>query len=690
MFSFLNSAVLLAAAAALIPLILHLFSKRRVKVVEFSSLKHLKQMQKRQVRRLKIRQLLLLLLRMLIILAVVLAFARPTTEGGNIGSHAEVSAVVVVDNSASMQRYVADGVLYDLAVERTEELLATFSESDDIAVVPTVPLVEVETADVFTSAAVALEKLRRLAASDLPGDMEQALDRAGSLLETAANLNKELYIISDRQRSALPEAPLLAETGANVYILDLPLEENDNAGILTVDFGGQLILPGHDFDITATLKNYSGEARDDLIVSLFLDGTRVAQTDAVVGAGEQAAVRFSRSVSRAGLHSGYVELSDDAFPGDNRWYFSFTIPEQFNVLIINDDPASRLMSLALSPSPDMAQYWSVKIAATDELSGINVFDYDAIFLSGIPRLPQMYVDRLKAFVRNGRSLFLSYGAGTPLDQYNAVWAPVTGVSIDEPIDPDFTRAGYYTLADVDIDHPVFNVFSFDQNQPPEIKFYTLPTVSAGVDANVIAGFSGNRPALVESSLGRGRILTWLAPMAPQYNDLAGHSFFVPFVSRIAEYLASGLSSYDMTLFSGQTITRSVELSGGIDSPVEMETPDSLRVTLPPEEQQGALVVRARPINRPGIYHLYFQGREIDRFAVNINPTECNLTAVDADQFADALGAPQAPLLEEDVALAGAVAELRFGKELWQVFLWVAAILMALEMLLSRSGRTEQE
>ena len=79
MFNFLNTSVLFAAAAALIPLIIHLFSKRKVKIIDFSSLKHLKAMQRRQVRRLKIRQLLLLILRMLIILLVVLAFARPTT-----------------------------------------------------------------------------------------------------------------------------------------------------------------------------------------------------------------------------------------------------------------------------------------------------------------------------------------------------------------------------------------------------------------------------------------------------------------------------------------------------------------------------------------------------------------------------------------------------------------------------------
>ena len=106
MFSFLNTTFLLAAAAALIPLIIHLFSKRKVKTVEFSSVRHLKAMQKRQVRKLKIKQYLLLLLRMLIILLVVLAFARPTTKSNSVGAHAAVTGIIVLDNSGSMNRYV--------------------------------------------------------------------------------------------------------------------------------------------------------------------------------------------------------------------------------------------------------------------------------------------------------------------------------------------------------------------------------------------------------------------------------------------------------------------------------------------------------------------------------------------------------------------------------------------------------
>jgi len=93
-------------------------------------------MQKRQVRRLKIRQLLLLLLRMLIILVAVLAFARPASKGGYLGSHAGVSSIILLDRSASMSRQVKDGETFYLAKKCAENILENFGQSDELIVIP--------------------------------------------------------------------------------------------------------------------------------------------------------------------------------------------------------------------------------------------------------------------------------------------------------------------------------------------------------------------------------------------------------------------------------------------------------------------------------------------------------------------------------------------------------------------------
>ncbi|MGH8015351.1 MAG: BatA domain-containing protein, partial [Candidatus Zixiibacteriota bacterium] len=230
MFSFLNTGVLLAATAALIPLIIHLFSRRRVKIVEFSSLKHLQAMQRRQVRRLRIRQLLLLLLRMLIIFTVVLAFARPTTSGGSIGSHASVSAVILFDNSGSMNRYVKDGLLFDLAKKMALELLENFGEGDELAVL-TYGEEEFLNRDIsFTSPAIVREKISSMVPGYSGGNLGSALDKASELMQSAHNLNRELYIISDRQRNSLPEEVKSLDSTIMVYLVELPLEEAENIG----------------------------------------------------------------------------------------------------------------------------------------------------------------------------------------------------------------------------------------------------------------------------------------------------------------------------------------------------------------------------------------------------------------------------------------------------------------------------
>jgi len=689
MFSFLNTTVLFAAVAALIPLLIHLFSKRKVKVVEFSSLKHLKAMQRRQVRRLKIRQLLLLIIRTLIILMVVLAFARPTVRSGRIGSHASVSAVILFDNSASMNRDVTDGNLFEIARERTLEVLDNFGEADQVAFIALAADADMEQYPSFGSVALAREQLKRLTCGSTRADIESALGRTADLLTNASNLNREIYLVTDRQRHSLPDTAGLHDVEANIYLVDLAIESAENCGATSVDFGGQLIIPGHDFQISASVKNYGAIDREDMIASLFLDGNRVAQIDFRVDAGGETAIDFTRAVSTSGFHSGRVEISDDIFAADNSYHFAFSIPQRFNLLVIDGDQSGGLIGLALVPSQSINQYWSVKTATADQLSGVDFLDYDVIILTGSPRLPDTYVGRLKGFLRRGNALMLTYGRTTNVDDFNRNWGNVAGVRYEAPMRDDFTRAGYYTFSSINIDHPVFSVFNLERNHPPEVKFYTLPQVVTDPQSQTLLRFTGDRPALVENEYAGGKVLTFTGPVGPEYSDLTGHAFFVPFISRAAEYLASNLSSFDLRLFCGDNITRTVSLKNSVMGSLELMTPDSGRYALTPLEEKGALVLRVKPSNQPGLYHINYAGREIDRFALNIDPAECDLTAADKDQFVTAIGADDPFELEPDADMAAFIAESRHGKELWQLFLWIAAALIAAEILLSRAANHEE-
>ncbi|MEC9112205.1 MAG: BatA domain-containing protein, partial [Verrucomicrobiota bacterium] len=103
--SFLNPALLMGAAALAIPIIVHLLNRRRFKRVKWAAMRFLEVSLERNQRRMKVEDWILLLLRLVIVALIVLALSRPATDwikSSGLGS--TVTASVIVDSSASMQR----------------------------------------------------------------------------------------------------------------------------------------------------------------------------------------------------------------------------------------------------------------------------------------------------------------------------------------------------------------------------------------------------------------------------------------------------------------------------------------------------------------------------------------------------------------------------------------------------------
>ena len=103
--SFLNPALLMGAAALAIPIIVHLLNRRRFKRVKWAAMRFLEVSLERNQRRMKVEDWILLIIRLVIVALIVLALSRPATDwikSSGLGS--TVTASVIVDSSASMQR----------------------------------------------------------------------------------------------------------------------------------------------------------------------------------------------------------------------------------------------------------------------------------------------------------------------------------------------------------------------------------------------------------------------------------------------------------------------------------------------------------------------------------------------------------------------------------------------------------
>src|ERR1051325_11967301 len=88
------------AAAAAVPLLLHLLRRRIGTRVDFPAVRYLEKAEQEHSARLRLRNWLLMALRVIAVLLVALAAMRPVARVGGAG-HAPTAIAIVVDNSLS-------------------------------------------------------------------------------------------------------------------------------------------------------------------------------------------------------------------------------------------------------------------------------------------------------------------------------------------------------------------------------------------------------------------------------------------------------------------------------------------------------------------------------------------------------------------------------------------------------------
>src|SRR5436190_388416 len=207
--TFLNPLYLIGLAASALPVLFHLFARRRSRRVEFSSLRFLQKLEKTSMRAIKIRQILLLIIRTLLITAVVLAFARPALRGylgGFFGSsHANTSMVLLIDNSASMSRSDDRGELLKQTREAANSLASLLTEGDEATVIPLASIERGKEYRPLHSKRDVSNAIADVRIADRSAALGDGLRMASSVLAQSHNVNKEVYLLSDGQLRNLRE-----------------------------------------------------------------------------------------------------------------------------------------------------------------------------------------------------------------------------------------------------------------------------------------------------------------------------------------------------------------------------------------------------------------------------------------------------------------------------------------------------
>jgi len=686
--SFLNSTILLLGSLALIPILIHLFNRQRVKRLEFSSVRYLKSLQKTRMRRLKIKQLILLILRTLIILTLVVAFARPTTEGSYskaLGSAAQASVVIMIDNSLSMLTETTEGTLFETARQSALEVCNNIASGDKIAVLAfnnkPIPLT-----NGFTSNHdFVRESLKKLTATRLGTKPQTAFEKALELLSASENYVKEIYIFSDLAGPDWKDIITLKnDENIKIYLNRLIKEDYENLKVTAINFGHSLIYPGRPVTISAEIINESKRRVDNLLVSLFVDQKRIAQTDISLSAHLTEKVSFTNIFENPGEHSGYIELTNDDLLEDNRWYFTISIPDQINVLALNESETDdHFLKLAFKPLPDSPTHINLTMGAQSRLASLDLFQYDLVLLHSSSLVSQADISKLASYVKSGGSILMFIPDDQNKDILNQkLFHPVFGTKLVSQ-QSVVQGEGFYRLSSLDFAHPIFSRFAeIDKDYLPEPDFYNLMQIATPGQGKTLASFSSGSPAIIEASWGSGKIIAFMSSYRNEDSDLVNHPFFVTFINRCAEYLAYDLNRLRDNFLTGHKISRTL-LNIKPEKSLHIITPSQNKL-FPAYTFAGSEVSLTIPeIDINGISEILVDDKSVEHFAVNYPPDESDGRFLSVSDFKKAFKGYEVISLEKNAEIGQIIQESRLGKELSRIFFILALIFIAAEMIIAR-------
>ena len=314
--SFLAPLWLLLAAAAAVPLVLHLMRRRVSLQVEFPAARYLRRAEKEFSARMRLRNLLLMLLRILALLLIAVAAARPVTRIV-AGGHPPTALAIVVDNSMSTGAVAGgESVLHGL-VAQADAVLAESGADDRLWLV---------TADGSVRAGSASDlraELAELRPIDGAGSMPDALTRAAAMLPGAGLPARQVLVFTDGQASAWQSPVRLPDAVLTVYAA--PVEPPANRAVVAATAQPSRWTPRG--AVAARLAT-----TDSASWRITLDDRTLARGSAQ--AGEELLVRFTPS--ERGWLAGRVELQPDELRADDARHYAVWVGEPVGVAVRAD------------------------------------------------------------------------------------------------------------------------------------------------------------------------------------------------------------------------------------------------------------------------------------------------------------------------------------------------------------------
>ena len=699
--SFLSPWLLLGLLGVGVPILIHLLSRYRHRPLDWAAMELLRRAVRVKTRRIRLEDLLLLALRCLIVVLVVLALARPTTQGRSAFGDPDAGMVVMVDGSLSMN-HVQGVPRFERAVDRAGQVLATARTGDPTSLLMMADRPEVMLRNTGYQPAKAEQALDQLQPRSAGLNLEAALEEAAGLLADMTVANTELYLVTDAQHGTWANLSdrsrrLLETLGRdhNIFLVPVRDQATDNLAVTQLQLTSGALRQGELVRLTAGVRNFGSTPRTAVRVTLF-DGDRIVDR-AIIGAlppGGSAAVPFFHRLTEPGPLRLTARIEGDGLVGDNQRHLAIDVRRRVRVLVADGDPfgasqgtAAEFITHALSPLNEAAALsLSVTTVPWLNLPSVSLDRYDLVVLANVPDVPEVTAEALHAWVGEGGGLIVYLGENVRPRVLNERLArgderllPAVLRTVRASGGADPTQVG---RIDPDIPiHPVVNVLAnFPDETVTGSRFFKHMQVDLLPGARALLELAGGDPLLVERPLGRGAVLMFTTSADRSWNDMALSPISPALLHQAATQLLR--QAFEQPLTAGEPFALPLPDAAAGDV-FELTTPDGRTQTHHAVLRDGRIVLDVAGLDRLGFYEVAVNAEGGWPLAVNADPAESDVRSAAPAELAAAVADLPVRILEPGDDVAAAVQQARIGRELWKYLLAAALVALLIESIVAR-------
>lgn len=667
-------------------------------------------------------------------IAAFLAYqASDNSSGVSLGATTEpVTALIIVDNSPRMT-YVRENIShFDRAQEMAQWVLSQLPADSQIAIQDlgnTAPFYSIDLA-------AAQKRIETMEVDYLSVTVPEAFRRGFEFLQTAEFERREIYILSDLTQTGWTSGiemaqKLQAAPNYSVFIIDVGTDRPVNLAINDLKLDADRLTSATALGLSATLSSSGIEEqrivqlsveKPDPRLPVIEDGqTKVPsefwiQTQPVtIPAQGQVNVflQLGQSLPEGTHHGTLSILGGDGLEIDNNRYFSVEVGESWKVLSVSPPNVDPRILLGVMQSSAVARAgrspFSITETVPEKLADFNLSQYQSIYLLDPTPLDELAWKSLLEFVLQGGGLGIFLGnnsrRGGAIDSSfdSATARELIGGEIthlfERPFDIENPDAPLWYISPQSLAHPLFQTIrrtesSFPWHQYPVYRHWGLLLEEQPKHpTQILLEYSNREPALVERSLGAGRVITMTTPITEPrseqnwnrliYGPGVGYESWAMFtiLKHLADYLAQ-VQADTLNVKAGQMALlkndpRRFPETYSLFTPVLTRSPTKVQAS---DDQ-----IRYRFSDVPGHYRL--KGSKDERavqrgFSSNLLPAVTDLTRIDRARLDLLFGENRYQLGSQKIDIARQQGTSRKGQEFYPLLMLMLCIVFAMEYLMS--------